>query len=602
MSKHPVLPLLLGALAAFAVPARAQWVTQTLQLRPGWNAVFLHVDAAHASLDQLVGAGAPVLTPIEEIWRWNPNPATHQFVQSPQQPVDTGSQWSSWRRSGGGPATLDRLTANTAYLVHSTADYAWELKGQPVLPHYRWSTSGLNFFGFPTVPTGAPSFEDFLAEVPSLQFSEIFQYPGGEFGANNPRRVFALRTTPVRRGEAFWIRAGEVYNHYFGPFEITAAGSGRVALGESLSSFSFRVRNQTAAALTVALELVASEAPPAGQPAIAEVPPLLVRGALDTVDLTYGVSALPLNTPQTWTLAPRGEPGSEVEIVLGLDRAAITANVGELLAAVLRLTDSRGHSRVDLPVSAQPESRAGLWVGAAAVTAVGQYLKTYQRGTGDSPVLDAEGKYIVTEVDTSMQPVPASHAFPLRLIVHNPASGPATLLQRVYYGFNAVSNAVIANQESVLARNLLGEARRLSVAHLPWSAANPGWAFSSGLDHGAVLSATVATPFNDQAANPFLHTYHPDHDNLNAGFRNELPQGSESYSVVREITLDVKTPAGDFHSRVAAGSKLKGEYREVIRLAGLARGGNAFDTRQFEVRGVFELTRIAEIPTLTRAP
>lgn len=599
MSKHLTSPLVC-ALVGLALPAQAQWSTQTLQLKVGWNAIFLHVDATHATLEQLVGASAPVVTPIEQVWRWNPNPATHQFVQSPQEPVDTGSQWSSWRRSGGGPATLDRLTGNTAYLVYSTADYAWELKGQPVLPNYRWSTSGLNFFGFPTVPTGAPSFEDFLAEVPSLQFSEIFQYPGGEFGANNPRRVFALRTTPVRRGEAFWIRAGEVYNHYFGPFEITAAGSGRVAFGDTLSSFSFRVRNQTAEQITFSIQLAASEAPPAGQPAIVAVPPLLVRGALNTVDLTYGVSALPVNTPQTWTLAPRGEQGSDLEIVLGLDRAAITANVGELLAGVLQLTDSLGHTRVDLAVSAQPASRAGLWVGSATVTDVGQYLKTYQRSAGNEPIVDADGKYVVTELDTSMQPVPAS--YPLRLIVHNPASGPATLFQRVYYGFNAVSAPIISNQESALARERLADSRRLSATHLPWSDANPGWDLSGGLAQGAVLTTTVTTEFNDQASNPFLHTYHPDHDNLNASFRNELPQGSESYKVIREITLSPQLPGADFNSRVAAGQSLRGTYQETLRVQGLARAGNTFDTRQFEVRGIFELNRINEIATLTRVP
>jgi hypothetical protein len=579
--------------------AQAQWVTQSLVLKPGWNAVFLHVDATHATLEQLVGASAPAVTPIEQVWRWNPNPATHQFIQSPQQPVDTGSQWSVWRRAGGTPDTLDRLTGNTAYLVYSTADYAWSLKGQPVLPNYRWSTSGLNFFGFPTVASGAPSFEDFLAEVPSLQFSEIFQYPGGEFGANNPRRVFALRTTPVRRGEAFWIRAGEVYNHYFGPFEVTAAGSGRVAFSDSLSSFSFRVRNQTAAPLTVSLKLVASEAPPTAQPAIVAVPPLLVRGALNTTDLTYGLSALPVNTPQTWTLAPRGEQGSEAEIVLGLDRAAIAANVGDLLAGVLQLTDSLGHSQLELAVSAQPASRAGLWVGGAAVTDVGQYLKTYQRGAGDQPAVDADGKYVVTAVDTSMQPVPAS--YPLRLIVHNPATGPATLFQRVYYGFNALSAPILSNQESALARERLADSRRLSAAHLPWSDANPGWDLSGGLAQGVTVTAMIATEFNDQAANPFLHTYHPDHDNLNASFRNELPQGSESYKVIREITLTPQPPAADFNSRVAASQTLRGTYLETIRVQGLARSTGP-DTRQFEVKGVFELNRLNEIPTLTRVP
>lgn len=586
-------------LVGLALPARGQWVTQSLTLKPGWNAVYLHVDAGHATLDQLVGAGAPIVTPIEQVWRWNPNPATHQFVQSPQQPVDTGSQWSSWRRAGG-PATLDRLTANTAYLVYSTADYVWELKGEPVLPAYAWSTSGLNFFGFPTVPAGAPSFEDFLAEVPSLQFSEIFQYPGGEFGANNPRRVFALRTTPVRRGEAFWIRAGEVYNHYFGPFEVTAAGSGRVAFGENLGSFSFRLRNQTDDALSVSLRLVESEAPPAGQPAVVAVPPLLVRGTLNTADLTYGVSALALDTPETWTLAPRGQPGAEVEVVLGLDRAAITAAPGELLAAVLQLTDSRGHTRVDLPVSATAASAAGLWVGAAVVNRVGQYLKTYQRTGSEQPAVDESGAYVVTGVDTSLQPVAAP--YPLRLIVHNPASGPATLFQRLYFGFNVASNAIVANQESSLTRNLLGESRRLSVAHLPWSAANAGWDFTGPLARGATVKAVVATPFDDQAANPFLHTYHPDHDNLNAGFRAEVPQGSESYTVEREITLAVQPPGADFNSRIAAGRALGGEYRETIRVRGLARAGNTVDTRQFEVRGVFELQRINDLPTLTRTP
>ncbi|MBK9137169.1 MAG: hypothetical protein IPM17_00105 [Verrucomicrobia bacterium] len=580
--------------------AQAQWVTQTLSLKAGWNAVFLHVDATHATLDQLIGAAAPIVTPIEQVWRWNPNPATHQFIQSPQQPVDTGSQWSVWRRSGGAPATLDRLTGNTAYLVYSTADYSWQLKGQPALPSYRWSTSGLNFFGFPTVPTGAPSFEDFLAEVPSLQFSEIFQYPGGEFGANNPRRVFALRTTPVRRGEAFWIRAGEVYNHYFGPFEVTAAGSGRVAFGDTLSSFSFRLRNQTAAELTVTMELIASEAPPTGQPAIVAVPPLLLRGPLNTVDLTYGVSDLPVNTPQTWTLAPRGEPGSEAEIVLGLDRAAITANVGDLLAGVLRLTDSRGHSQIDLAVSAQPASRAGLWVGAAAVTEVGQYLQSYLRDSANQLVVQEDGRYVVTEVITNLTAVP--EPFPLRLIVHNPATGPARLMQRVYHGYNAATNPIVANLESALARNLIAESRRVSASHLPWSDANQGWSFSGGLAQDAVIVTTVTTPFNDQRSNPFLHTYHPDHDNLDARFRNELPRGSESYTLVREITLAFKPPANDFNSRVSAGLTLGGDYLETLRVQGLARGGGAVDERRFDVKGVFQLNRVSDVPTLTLVP
>ncbi len=592
--------LLLSLLCGLALPARAQWVTETLTLKAGWNAVYLHVNASHVTLDQLVGPSAPVVTPIQQVWRWNPNPATAQFVQSPQQPLDTGSQWSQWRRSGGASSTLERLTGNAAYLIYTTTDYTWTVKGQPVIPDYRWSTSGLNFFGFPTVGTGAPTFESFLADVPSLQFSEIYRYPGGEFGPTNPGRLWALLTTPVRRGQAFWIRAGDVYNNYFGPFEITAAGAGRAAFGDSLSSYSFRIRNQTASPLTVKMKLVASEAPPTGQPAIVAIPPLLVRGALNTTNLTHGVSELPQNGFQEWLLQPHGLQGSELEVVIGLDRAAITANPGQLLAGILQLTDSLGQTRIDLAVSANPASQAGLWVGTAAVTHVGQYLQSYLRGNTNQLILQTNGAYVVTGVITNLTPVPTP--FPLRLIIHNPGTGPATLMQRVYFGLNAATNPVVANKESAIAPGLISAARRLSATHLPWSEENSGWPLSGPLHQGAVVTTRLTNSFTDQSSNPFLHTYHPDHDNLNSRFKAELPQGSESFTLVRELTLRVQPPAPDFNSRVSAGLALNGEYIETLLVKGLPRPGGTSDTRRFDSKGVFQLNRISEIPTLTRVP
>ncbi len=588
------------ALALLALPARAQWITQTLQLKAGWNAVFLHVDANHATLDQLVGPGAPVLTPIEQVWRWNANPATAQFIDSPQEPVNSGTQWTSWRRSDGGSSALQFLTANSAYLVYSTADHTWQLKGRPVIPRYEWSTSGLNLFGFPTVSPGAPNFEDFLAPAPALLTGEIFRYTGGEFGTGNPGRVFALRTTPVERGEAFWIRAGEVYNHYYGPFEVTATSSGRIAFGDSLSVSSFRLRNLTAEPLTVTLRLKASEAPPPGQVPIAAVPPLLVRGEINPVNLTHDVSELPVGATRSWTLEPAGLPGSEAEVVLGLDRAVIAALPGSLLAGNLELTDSLGQTRVDIGVSAGIASRAGLWVGEAAVTEVGQYLQQYLRDAGNRLVVNTNGNYVVTGVITNLTPVPT--AYPLRLIVHNPATGPATLLQRVYFGVNVATNPVVATGQGALDPNRLADARRISATHLPWSEDNAGWAMSGQLSQGVVLTTSVTNRFDQHESNPFLHTYHPDHDNLNPTFRSELPQGSESYTIIREIVLNVTPPGTDFESRVQAGLSLVGDYLETLRVQGLARAGNTFDTRRFDVRGVFKISRVSEVPVLTRVP
>ena len=112
----------------------------------------------------------------------------------------------------------------------------------------------------------------------------------------------------------------------------------------------------------------------------------------------------------------------------------------------------------------------------------------------------------------------------------------------------------------------------------------------------------MTNDFNDHASNPFLHTYHPDHDNLDATFKNELPQGSESYSIIREIKLVVQPPADDFNSLVNSGLNLTGTYVETIRIQGLARAGNTFDTRRFDVRGAFSLNRISEIATVTKLP
>ena len=69
-----------AALLAAALPAQAQWLTQSIGLKAGWNAVFLHVDASHDTLDALIGGDGS--NPIQEVWRWNP-PSVAQFTDSP---------------------------------------------------------------------------------------------------------------------------------------------------------------------------------------------------------------------------------------------------------------------------------------------------------------------------------------------------------------------------------------------------------------------------------------------------------------------------------------------------------------------------------------
>ncbi len=589
----PVPWLLTLAMSLACFSARAQWQTQTLLVKPGWTAVYLHVDASYQTIDQLVGAD--LSNPISEIWLWRPAPSTLQFVTSPQSPTFGSSLWVNWARIGLGiTSAFNTLVPNAAYLIHSTAttNYTWVLKGRPVAPTYSWTSSGLNFIDFPTPPVNPPFFDNFLSLAPSLlSAAEIYQYVGGNLGQTNPARLFAYHTTPVLRGQAFWVRAGSQYNNYFGPFQVVFAGPSGVSFGDLVSQFSLHLRNVADTNVTVSLRLLASESPPAGQSAVVGAPPLLVRGALNTSNLTYSFSYLNPGSIQTWTLPPAGQTGSDIAVVLGLNRSAITNPPGSMLAGILQFSDSFNFSEIDVPVSAQAASSAGLWVGNASINQVANYLKIYQTDVNNQPVISSNGNYIITSINTNLGAV--AQSYPLRLIIHNDGSN-VRLLQRVFYGIGPGSNVVVATTESALDAAHLDSARRISATHLPWSAANAPWLFSGQLVQGGTLTTSAAVAYDDQSTNPFLHTYHPDHDNLNATFSTELPQGSESYQISRQISLSISPPGSDFASLTSASQTLYGTYSEAITLGGLAGA-----TRMFNVSGVFALNRISTIAALT---
>jgi hypothetical protein len=577
-----------------SLTARAQWLTQSIVIKPGWSAIYLHVDASYESLNALVGADAA--NPIVEIWRWQAPATTVQYITSPEAPLTTSSDWARWKRDDSSAAvTLGTLTPNTAYLVHSaaTTNFVWRVKGRPAVPNYTWTTTGLNFLGFPTSPANAPPLDLFLSPAPEFSgAAQIYRYPGGELGPDNPALVFAPHAVPVRRGEAFWIRSGSVFNDYFGPFEVSLGSSDGINFGGIGSEYGFHLRNPSSTNVTVTLNLLPSENPPAGQPGIAGTPPILVRGALNDTNLTYGYTDL-TRTAAHWTLPPKGQPGSDITVVLGVNRSALADTEGALYAGILRFTDSLGYEQVDAAVSAESASSAGLWVGQAQVSQVASYLKSYQRDAGGKPVMNADGSYAVTNVNTRLGPV--AQAFPLRLILHDNGTN-VVLLQRVYYGQDVDSNLVVATGQSALDPAHLDAARRISSVTLPWSSANVPWPFAGGrLASGNTLTTTVNLAYDDQASNPFLHTYHPDHDNLDATFQNELPRGAESYDITRTITLTIDPENDDFTSLTRAGQAFSGQYSENLTLLGT---GSA--SRTFHVSGHFSINRISPVARLTQ--
>ncbi len=357
--------------------AHAQWLTQSVVLRPGWTAIHLHVNATNDTLDNLVGVDSP----ITEIWMWQPNLSEGRILTGPV--ALSGTDWAQWTRATG-PANAFPLRANSTYLVRisGASDYVWNLKGVPVPPSVRWTASGLNFIGFSTRPDNPPKIANFLAPTKAAIEFGLFHYPGGEAPVAPPNAV-SLDNWVSRsfvRGEAYWVRRDGVGSPYFGPFETALQDYRGIAFSDVRATYSFRLRNQLDVTNTVVATLLPSESSPSGESL--PVPPLLLRTARDMTTLRYGFMPVGAGTGTNFVLAPKGNPGSEVEVVLGLDRSNMAGTNGAPFAAILRLQDATlGQLQVDLPVSATKDSSDGLWVGEASINQVGNYLKTYARAT-----------------------------------------------------------------------------------------------------------------------------------------------------------------------------------------------------------------------------
>ena len=480
--------------------ALAQWRTQTFDLVKGWNAIYLHVDASYSDIEDFTTG-----TPIKEVWFWNPSSSSLQFIDSAQTPVSTSSNWLSWDEDETDPK-LKQLLGNGAYLVNLTENYIDEngsaavlgedevfklsIKGEPVLPTYDWNSDGQNLIGFSITPTlDNLLFDNFIGLDSDLQnnVSSIYHYIGGELVDDS-----LVSTNPlgldVKRGAAYWVDANGLSNDFFGPFQLSLEDLGGVHFGDRLSAYRIRIKNVTNADLTVTLQIEDSESVPTLDDlptqtvlpddiiSIEGTPPLLVRGEIDTTDLTYGYSELTSDSPTQWELAPAGEPNSETEIILGLNRAAMSGSVDDFFAGILVFTDDYGYTQLEVPVSATVATTSGLWVGEAEVDQVRNDLTFFERND-DGTVFDDEGNPTVLGTVQDYAGVPRTYT--QRLIVHVNDEGEMRLLQRIYYGVDKDDGLtrILATVEEALDPDQLGVARRISSVHLPWSSDNSGWLF-----------------------------------------------------------------------------------------------------------------------------
>ena len=542
-------------------PAHAQWQTINYTLHGGWNSIYLHGDASYATIEQQLANNPEVLS----IWRWNPNPTATQFGGAGLIPLAGTPEWSTWYKPVATPDTLSALIGQTAYLVECagtiTDTYQLSITQRVLPPASKWVRSGANFLGFPARVSSPPTIANYFATFPSAVAAntKIYKYVGGPIG-EAVMQVFSPSFEPLDRTQAYWFDA-TVVSDFYAPLEITPSNLAGLVYGRNGSQVTVRVRNRSSATVTLTVTPTASATAPVGQEQWTAAVPL-TRRTFNSGTNSYDF--IEVTAPFTVVLAPQASS----ELVFGVKRESITGPDNSLYASLLRFTESSNLLEVLLPVSARVTSLAGLWVGDVAVTNVESKAVGFTGTATKSP-------------------------YPLRVLLHVDDAGTARVLSQVFLGRLAPAPYApgIATKEAHLKADEKANAQRFVATHLPLDEVLATGTGSVAL--GQTLVRTVEILAN-APTNPYVHTYHPDHDNKDSRFAllTTTSAGTlESPTIGRTLSFTFSPTPLPTSSPLGWGSTvLGGTYAETI---------TGVHKDPLTVSGTFELRRVSELGSIT---
>jgi hypothetical protein len=544
-----------------ATAAQAQWQTTNYSLKGGWNSIYLHGDASHAAPATLFASETEVL----EVWRWNPNPNPLQFTAAPLVPAPGTSDWTVWKRDLSVVA-LSQMVGRRAYLIKcsgtATDTHTVSIPQKALPPASTWVRNGANLMGFPTrFGSNYPLFTNYFATFAAAIAAnvKIYKYVGGDLGSGNPLQVFSPALERLDRNQAYWFDT-EVVGNFYAPVQLSLSNLAGLDYGRTGSEIIVRVLNRSSATSTLTISPVNSNEAPSGQEAVYGAVPI-TRRVFNATTLVWDET--PITTAYTEALAPN----SSLELRFGINRGAMAAAANDaFFASMLRFTDSAGLYDILLPARARKGSLAGLWIGDALIKGVQSKAAGY------------------TGTETS-------RAYPLRYILHVADDGTARVLSQVMLGKLATAphDLGLCTKEAGLKSDTKASATRIVAAHLPLDRV---LAASGAFTLGGSIAGTVNLAFNDPV-NPFVHQYHPDHDNKSATGA-ALVAGQESYDISRAITFNIAANAPVGVSAAGYGaSVVAGTYAET--LTGLHKDS-------LSVSGTFLLRRVSEIGSITINP
>ncbi|QOC21316.1 hypothetical protein IC757_09635 [Wenzhouxiangella sp. AB-CW3] len=574
----------LGTALMLAAPVAAQdngTVEQTIELEPGWNAVYMNVDPVDRDIRRVFSG-----VPVASVWRWIPDEAGSDFVRDPSEGLDNIEGWFAWfpePRPEAFLSNLFRIDANQAYLIELEGNETREIvvEGRPRFQRINWETDSFTLTGLSIDPQAPPTFAEFFERSSSHQGQPIYQLdPDGSWHEVNPA------TTAINDGEAYWVRT-QGSSRFQGKMNLVLDSGDSLEFSAALTENLMVLRNRSDQDGTFLIRRVGGDTMPL---------------AWQREDPETGEASWPTLRNQLVLEAPAGE---DVQVTLAILREQFTSSRME---QVIEVTDEQGQ-RILLHIGGntiQPligpatqsiqalrdgdtqetVSYAGLWVGDIEVDAVSE---SQQAG---------------------VTPTPTRDSFVQRVIVHVDSSGQARLLKDVIQMWEDGTTAPSAFDPDfdevdepgryvlLTDKNLIslysgaalrgGRSVGLRYSTIGYDFEGTEQDLSGGFGPGEQLNTTLVTE-PDFPTNPFLHRYHPDHDNLDAQFLNFE---KEAYQVSRDMRL-IFTEEDPLGRRPPGwGDSIVGGVYEGS-LTGLHR--NTIFTS-----GIFRMRRISAIPVLNQ--
>jgi len=198
--------------------------TQSVELQPGWNAVYLEIDPDISTPSELF-ADVPVDVVASFVASGNPA----QFIKNPTAKMLSVYGWAVWyapSRSDDFLSNLFAIQGAKSYLIHAKTNATLHIEGTSATEAIKWTPNSYNYVGFSVVSPGAPTFQNFFRGSSAHNHNKIYRLVDGTW-----RQVLNPGAEVMKAGEAFWIYC-DGRSDYPGPLEVST----RMSLGVNLSS------------------------------------------------------------------------------------------------------------------------------------------------------------------------------------------------------------------------------------------------------------------------------------------------------------------------------------------------------------------------------